>query len=65
MQGWLPGEHGVTTTIAVTDEIAAGAYSLDVGVVAPTTRAADVPIAIAGRLADGWYSVGRVTVERR
>ena len=65
VRGWLPGEHGVTTTIAVTDEIAAGEYSLDVGVVAPTTRAADVPIAIAGRLADGWYSVGRVTVERR
>lgn len=62
-RGWAPGSHNARATIVAPAGSAPETYSLDVALVSAITGVADAPIAIAGRMDDGWYPIGRVTVE--
>ncbi|MEO2006439.1 MAG: DUF4832 domain-containing protein, partial [Candidatus Poribacteria bacterium] len=66
VQGWAPGEHVARATIVSSPRNKPGAYRLEVALVSAVTGVGDtLPVAIAGRMANGWYPLGEVTVEDR
>ena len=63
VRGWLPGRHGSDVSIATPAGLTPGSYGIEVAIVAPDNGAADLPIAITGRAADGWYRIGEIAAE--
>jgi hypothetical protein len=61
IKGMLPGAQAVGETVALPGTLAAGSYDMAVGVV-DTKGKAVVRLAIAGRDADGFYPLGKLTV---
>lgn len=63
IQGWLPGEINVSANYKLPDDIPAGNYSLEMAVVFHSSIVHTIPIANKGKLADGWYKVGSISVK--
>jgi hypothetical protein len=61
---WLPGDSVFDGAVFVPADLAAGEYQLSIGIVDPQTRVPNVKLAIAGRDARGWYTLGKLVVCR-
>ncbi len=59
---WLPGKHAVSVDLAVPQDTKPGRNRLSVALLDPFTREPAVQLAIAGRDAQGWYSLSQVEV---
>ncbi|NLR79858.1 DUF4832 domain-containing protein [Chitinophaga eiseniae] len=60
---WLPGDNLYDSAIQLPFEMPAGDYQLDIGITDRQTNEPRVNLAIEGRTADGWYRLGRITVQ--
>jgi hypothetical protein len=59
---WLPGDNLYDDAVFVPWDLPPGEYTLQVGIVDRQTRTPRVKLAIEGRDAEGWYTMGRITV---
>lgn len=59
---WLPGTKQVSSTLKIPQDLAAGVYTLCVGIIDPETGLPGIDLAIEGRRSDGRYSLGQITV---
>jgi hypothetical protein len=68
---WLPGSWLTSDTIDIPEDLPAGTYEIDLALLdrdgsSPATKALPpLFLGIEGRRPDGWYTVSRLTVERR
>jgi hypothetical protein len=60
--GWLPGEKSINVKYKLPDDLQAGNYSLEMGVVFHSSIDHVIPIANKGKTNDGWYAVGSMKV---
>jgi len=63
IQGWLPGEMSVSANYIIPDDLTVGNYNLEMAVVFHSSNEHTIPIANKGKMADGWYRVGSVSVK--
>jgi len=59
---WLPGAHEVESIVAVSHQVPAATYSLDVAILTQDGSSAHVELAISGKRADRWYPVSKLTI---
>jgi len=59
---WLPGDSLFNSAVTIPEAMPIGRYDVSIALLEPTTRQARIKLAIAGRAADGWYSLGSVEV---
>jgi hypothetical protein len=68
-RSWLPGRWKVRDTVTVPSDLPKGIYQVEVALldrdgIKPATKALPpVHLGIAGRRADGWYTVSQLTVD--
>ena len=62
IRGWLPGSISVDVEYPIPDDVTAGDYKLELGLVFHNAPDRLVPIAIEGKTNDGWYVVGTLEV---
>ena len=62
IQGWLPGEKEVNISYAVPEDVTAGNYDLEMGIVFHCSIDHVIPIANQGKTEDGWYTLGSLKV---
>lgn len=60
--GWLPGEKSIIVKYKLPDDLQAGNYSLEMGVVFHSSIDHVIPIANKGKTNDGWYAVSCMKV---
>ena len=60
--GWLPGEKSINVKYKLPDDLQAGNYSLEMGVVYHSSIDHLIPIANKGKTNDGWYTVSNMKV---
>lgn len=60
---WLPGDNIYNDAIFIPADMKPGTYDLQVAIVDPRTNAPNVQLAIEGREKDGWYTMGKITIE--
>jgi hypothetical protein len=61
---WLPGDIVYNNSITIPSDMTPGQYDLEVGIVDPESGKPNLKLAIAGIDADGWYSLGSITVRQ-
>jgi Domain of unknown function (DUF4832) len=61
---WLPGDSLYDGRVFLPLDAPEGTYELQIGLVDRQTREPRVRLAIEGRTADGWYSMGPIKVEK-
>jgi hypothetical protein len=64
LRSWLPGDNLYDNAVIVPADVAEGSYDLHIGVLDERFDEPDVKLAIEGRRPDGWYSLGKITVQR-
>jgi len=64
LRSWLPGDNLCDGTVAVPADMPEGPYDLQIGVLDERFDEPDVKLAIEGRRPDGWYSLGKINVQR-
>jgi len=62
IRDWLPGDIVYDDAVYLPIGVTEGEYQLDVAIVEPLSHRAHVKLAIAGRMPDGWYNLGKITV---
>ena len=60
---WLPGGTVNDRAAFVPADATPDEYDLSIGVLDPATRAPKLKLAIAGVEPDGWYQLGKITVQ--
>jgi hypothetical protein len=60
---WMPGDNLYDNSVFIPKDIAAGEYEVLIGIVDPQTRRPKVQLAIEGKDAQGWYKLGKISVE--
>jgi len=65
IRGLGPGRAEFVEDIPLPEDLEPGPRELAIGIVDPGTRSPSVRPAIAGREADGWYSLSRIEVRGR
>ncbi len=60
---WLPGDAVFEDSIHVPGDLKPGAYRVRLALLDPGTLTPAIRLAIEGRLEDGWYDLGGITVE--
>ena len=63
IRGWLPGDNLYDDAVFLRAETPPDEYDLDIAMLDPITRQPKIRLAIAGGKPDGWYSLGKITVE--
>jgi hypothetical protein len=63
LRSWLPGDNLCDGTVAVPADAVAGAYDLAVGILDDRLDEPRVKIAMQGRRPDGWYPLGKITIQ--
>ena len=58
----LPGSTDVKSSINIPGQIEAGEYEVQLAIVAPGTKKPAIRLAIAGKIQDGWYSMGTIAI---
>jgi hypothetical protein len=61
---WLPGDNLYDGRVTVPANIPPGTYEFEIALLDPVSRTPSVKLAIEGRTPDGWYSLGKIRVER-
>jgi hypothetical protein len=59
---WLPGDAVVDQTLYIPDSLTAGTYQIKLALLDPRTNQPVIRLAIKGREADGWYSMGTINI---
>ena len=62
IRNWLPGDVVYDDAVFVGLGLPEGEYDLDLAIVEPASREPHVRLAVAGRMRDGWYNLGKITV---
>jgi hypothetical protein len=60
---WLPGDNIHNDSLPIPKNFKPGEYDVQMAIVDPLTKTPKVLLAIEGKQADGWYSLGSVKVE--
>jgi hypothetical protein len=63
LRSWLPGDNLYDSAVTIPSDTPAGSYTLQVGVLDERFDEPDVKLAIEGRRPDGWYDLGKITVQ--
>ena len=63
IKGWLPGKISKNIQYSIPEEITSGVYQLETALVFHSASDRMVPIAIEGKMDDGWYLIGEIQVE--
>ncbi|MCE5273327.1 DUF4832 domain-containing protein [bacterium] len=63
IRSWLPGDIIYDDAVCVPLGLPDGEYDLDIAILDPRTRTPKVRLAIAGRMEDGWYPIGKINVK--
>ena len=61
---WLPGDAVYDDAVYIPAGMPAGEYDLQIGVLDPQTLKPKVKLAIEGIDGEGWYSLGKINVQR-
>ena len=64
IRSWLPGDAVYDNAVFVPAGMPPGAYDLQVGVLDPATKKPKVKLAIEGVDGEGWYTLGKINVQR-
>jgi len=64
LRSWLPGDNLCDSAVTVPADTAEGPYDLQIGILDERFDEPDVKLAIEGRRPDGWYGLGKITVQR-
>jgi hypothetical protein len=59
---WFPGDNLYDDSIFVPPDTPSGEYTLQIGIVDSQSHEPKVNLAIEGRDSEGWYTVGKITV---
>ncbi len=65
LRNWLPGDILLEENLYIPHGTPPGEYDLDIAIVSPVGYEPRVQLAIEGRKADGWYGLGRISVQKR
>jgi hypothetical protein len=60
---WMPGDNVYNDAIFIPGTTTAGEYDIQVALLDPLSTKPAVLLAIEGKQNDGWYTVGKITVE--
>lgn len=60
---WLPGDSLFDSSVAVPEALPGGTYEVSLGLLDPRSKEPKVNLAIEGRAEDGWYRLGKISVE--
>lgn len=61
---WLPGDNIYDSSIFIPFDMPIGNYELQVGIVDRQSHEPKIKLAIEGGDAEGWYSIGKITVNK-
>jgi len=62
--GWLPGDNLYNGAVFLPPDMPEGEYDLQAALVDSGTRTPGIRLAIQGRQADGWYTMGKIAVQK-
>jgi hypothetical protein len=62
IKGWLPGKIINSLEYNIPADLPAGDYGIELGVVFHSSLEHNIPIANKGKTEDGWYKVGKLTI---
>jgi hypothetical protein len=62
---WLPGDSLFDGAFKLPPDFPVGEYELALGLLDPASREPKVKLAIEGRAPDGWYPLGKLTIQPR
>ncbi len=62
---WLPGDNIYDGSLFIPYDIPDGKYTMQIGLLDEYTHEPKIKLAIEGRLPDGWYKLGDVTIKGR
>ena len=60
---WLPGDNVYDDGIFIPADMASGEYEVQIALVGQQSRKPEIALAIEGRDEEGWYDMGKVTIE--
>ncbi len=60
---WLPGDNLYNDAVFLPSDMPAGEYDLQIAILDAAARQPKVKLAIAGEQPDGWYDLGKITVQ--
>ena len=64
IKSWLPGDNLYDDAVFVPSDMPAGEYDIQIGIIGRFCDEPKVKLAIAGRGADGWYTMGKIKVQK-
>ena len=63
IRSWLPGDNLYNDAIFIPKEMKPGDYDVQIALLNPLTNKPKVLLAIEGKDKEGWYTLGKITVE--
>jgi hypothetical protein len=63
IRGWLPGKKNVEISCSIPASLSAGDYDLEMGIVFHSAIDHTIPIANKGKTSDGWYKMGKISIQ--
>ncbi|MCL5279284.1 MAG: DUF4832 domain-containing protein [Planctomycetes bacterium] len=63
LRSWLPGDNLCDRAVTIPADTPEGPYDLQIGVLDERFDEPDVKLAIEGRRPDGWYSLGKISIQ--
>jgi hypothetical protein len=64
LRSWLPGDNLCDSAVVIPADTAEGPYDLQIGILDERFDEPEVKLAIEGRRPDGWYSLGKISIQR-
>ncbi len=61
---WLPGDNLYDDAVFIPPDISSGDYDLQIGIIDPLTYDPSIKLAIEGMEQDGWYTMGKIKIEK-
>ena len=61
---WLPGDNLYDDAVFVPLDVSPGEYDLQIAILDRFTNKPKVKLAIAGMESDGWYTLGKITIQQ-
>ena len=61
---WLPGDNIFDDAIFLPADLPTGDYDIQIGIIDPQSHKPKVKLAIEGRDADGWYTLGEIKIKK-
>jgi hypothetical protein len=61
---WLPGDNVYDDAVFIPYDMPEGEYDLEIGIVDPQSHEPKVQLAMEGRDAEGWYSIGKMKIKK-